>query len=138
VRAAPLLVLLATHGCQPGVAPLVIPDAHRAQIERQQFTSIARIGDLSDRVQDAIRLLPGANPALANPATVPNKQHDLILLGCAEDHCIVHYEHQRVFYVVLLGMASRVLVEWEGLVPGPLGSLSEAKAVALARGGQWY
>ena len=33
--------------------------------------------------------------------------------------------------MVLLGMATRVIVEWQGLVPTRLESLADAKAVAL-------
>lgn len=131
LRTAIVLVVLATHGCQPGKTPLVIPAAHRVEIERQSFVPVARVGDLPTAVQPALRVLPGFSPALADAATVPDPLTDLILLGCAVDHCIVHYAHQGVFYVVLLGMASRVLVEWEGFVPGALASLADAKAVAL-------
>jgi hypothetical protein len=131
VRTALVLVILAMHGCDPGTAPLLLPDAHRAEIERQQFMPVARVGDLPNDVQAAVRLLPGSSPALADPATVPTPDHGLILLACAEDHCIIHYERRGLFYVVLLGVASRVLVEWQGLVPGPLAALTDAKAVAL-------
>lgn len=120
MRAILFAVVLATHGCQPGTTPLFIPDAHRVEIGRQLFAPVARIGDLPDPVQAALRELPGGNPA-----------DDLILAGCAIDHCLVHYEHRGLFYVVLLGMASRVRIEWAGLIPGPLEQLSDAKAMVL-------
>ena len=143
MRTALFLVLFATHGCEPAAAPLLISPEHRADIERHSFVPVARIGDLPDAVQGALGLLPGNSATLANPATVPIPQHGVILLGCSVDHCIVHYEHRGIFYIVLLGMASRVLVEWESLFPEPLGSLAEAKAVILqpsahARSRRWW
>jgi hypothetical protein len=131
MKSALLVVLLATHGCQTGAAPLVIPAAHRADIERQLFTPVARVGDLPIAVRAALRLLPGDLPALADAATIATPPHDLILLGCAPDHCLVHYEHRAVFYLVLLGIASRVLVEWAGVLPEPLGSLAAATTLVL-------
>jgi hypothetical protein len=131
MKSALFVVFIAAHGCQSGAAPLLIPAAHRADIERQLFTPIAMVADLPVAVQAALRLLPGGNLALADAATIPTPPHDLILLGCAPDHCIVHYEHRGLLYVVLLGMATRAIVEWAGLVPEPLADLADAKALVL-------
>ena len=124
-----------------------LPETLRAHLKNERLEIVTSIRGLPLGVREALQTLfgsptldiaePGADfqatDAVRNP-TLPIRR--LIVAGCSNDHCLVHYERggtAHTWHVAMFHWTPRATrFEWGGTAPNAIATIDDVRSMALS------